>query len=101
MILWEFAFALQIVCSEETNTTSGITLTWPSTPVGETSVLSCPNTNGSATRNCSVEGVWEEPFVCDCLTQGISQQLCNVCDSIHSLCTVVVLILQVLSLPYV
>ena len=90
---------LLLVCLNETNTTLCITLTWPSTPVGETSTLSCPNTNRSATRNCSVGGVWEQPYVCDCLTQGISQQLCNVCDSIPSLCTVVVLMLLVPSLP--
>ena len=27
-----------------------ITLMWSSTPVGETAVLSCPNTDGNATR---------------------------------------------------
>ena len=97
--VWEQPYVQECTCPEETNTTSGITLTWPSTPIGWTSVISCPNTNGSATRNCSVEGVWEQPFVCDCLTQQVSQQLCNVCDSIPSLCTVVVLMLLVPSLP--
>ena len=90
-----------ITCPEETSTTSGVTLKWSSTPVGETAVLTCPNTDGNATRKCTVGGVWDKPFVCDCLTQGISQQLCNVCDSIHSLCTVVVLMLLVPSLPCV
>ena len=87
--VWEQPYVQEcLTCPREANTTSGITLTWPPTIAGETSSLSCSNTNGDATRNCSVEGVWEQPFVCDCLTQGISQQLCNVCDSIHSLCTV-------------
>ena len=96
-----YFFVSLLVCPEETNSTSGITLTWPSTPIGEISTLSCPNTDGNATRNCTVGGVWEQPFVCDCLTQRISQQLCNVCDSIPSLCTVVVLMLLVPSLPCV
>ena len=100
--VWEQPYVQQcLTCPRETNTTMGVTLTWPPTPIGQTSSLSCPNTNGSAARNCTEEGVWEQPFVCDCLTQGISQQLCNVCDSIHSLCTVVVLMLLVSSLPCV
>ena len=100
--VWEQPYVRNcFTCPLEINTTSGITLTWPLTPIGQTSILSCPNTNGSATRSCTVEGVWEQPFVCDCLTQRISQQLCNVCDSIHFLCTVVVLMLLVSSLPCV
>ena len=97
--VWEKPYVQEcLACPLEANTLSGVALTWPPTIAGETSTLSCPNTNGTATRNCSVEGVWEQPYVCDCLTQGISQQLCNVCDSIPSLCTVVVLMLSVPSL---
>ena len=100
--VWEQPYVRNcFTCPLETNNTSGVTLTWTLTPAGGISVLSCPSTDGSATRNCSEEGVWEQPFVCDCLTQRISQQLCNVCDSIHSLCTVVVLMLLVSSLPCV
>ena len=100
--VWEQPYVQEcLTCPLETNTISGVTLTWPQTPIGQTSVLSCPNTNRSATRNCSVEGVWEQPFVCDCLTQQISQQLCNVRDSIPSLYTVVALMLLVPSLPCV
>ena len=38
---------------DDPTTTSGISLMWSSTPVGETAVLSCPNTDGNATRNCT------------------------------------------------
>ena len=65
--VWEQPYVHECTCPEETNTTSGITLTWPSTPIGEISTLSCPNTDGNATRNCSVGGVWEQPYVQECI----------------------------------
>ena len=39
-----------VLVVNETTTTSGVSLMWSSTPVGETAVLSCPNTDGNATR---------------------------------------------------
>ena len=41
---------MNVLVSDETTTTSGVSLMWSSTPVGETAVLSCPNTEGNATR---------------------------------------------------
>ena len=64
--VWEQPYVHECTCPEDTNTQSGITLTWPSTPIGETSTLSCPNTDGNATRNCTVGGVWEQPYVHEC-----------------------------------
>ena len=62
------------------NTFSGVNLAWPSTPAGETSVLSCPNIDGNATRKCSVDGVWEPACVCDCLT-CFPRLFCYVCEN--------------------
>ena len=59
--VWEEPNVDDCICTEENKTTSGITLTWPLTLAGETSITSCPNTDGNATRNCTVGGVWEEP----------------------------------------
>ena len=65
--MWEQPYVHECTCPEDTNTQSGITLTWPSTPIGETSILSCPNTDGNVTRNCTVGGVhWEQPYVHEC-----------------------------------
>ena len=55
--VWEEPYVDDCICSEETKTTSGITLMWASTPIGQTAILSCPNTDGNATRNCTVGGV--------------------------------------------
>ena len=63
--------------------TAGINITWLQTDSGRTATAPCPNTAISATRNCSVNATWGEPFVCNCLLSSDSQQLCasNVRDS--------------------
>ena len=65
--VWEEPYVDDCICTEENKTTSGITLMWASTPIGQTAIHSCPNTEGNATRNCTVGGVWEEPYVDDCI----------------------------------
>ena len=65
--VWEEPYVNECICIKETKTTSGITLMWASTPIGQTAIFSCPNTEGNATRNCTVGGVWEEPYVDDCI----------------------------------
>ena len=65
------------MCPNETTTTSGVSLTWSSTPAGETAVLSCPNTDGNATRRCTDGGVWKEPNVQEC-TNAVTFSQSNV-----------------------
>ena len=41
---------MTVLVLNDPTTTSGVSLMWSSIPVGETAVLSCPNTKGNATR---------------------------------------------------
>ena len=46
-----------VLVLNDPTTTSGVSLMWSSTPVGETAVLSCPTTDRNATRRLYR---WEE-----------------------------------------
>ena len=49
---------MTVLVLDDPTTTSGVSLMWSSTPVGETAVLSCPNTD----RECYQETVLMEEY---------------------------------------
>lgn len=62
----EILYAENGFCDSDIDTLGGTSITWPETPAGMTVSLSCPTTNGSATRQCNDQRVWLQPDTSAC-----------------------------------
>ena len=54
-------------CSFETISVDDSVLVWPESVVGSVVTLTCPATEGIASRQCSSEGEWLDPDISECV----------------------------------